>query len=82
VNAVYEPGELLEKTMETARLLASKSSVALAAAKRAVNHALQGDHVDNLTREADEFGLLFGSEDAREGLTAFVEKREPKFVGR
>ena len=82
VNAVYEPGELLEKTMETARLLASKSPVALAAAKRAVNHALQGDHVDNLTREADEFGLLFGSEDAREGLTAFVEKREPKFVGR
>ena len=59
-----------------------RARVALAAAKRATNHALQGDHVENLQREADEFGGLFSSEDAKEGMTAFVEKREPKFVGR
>jgi enoyl-CoA hydratase len=82
VNGVCESGELMERTLETARLLASKSPVALAAAKRALNHALQGDHVDNLAREADEFGQLFGSEDAKEGLAAFVEKREPTFKGR
>ena len=82
VNAVYEPDELLERSLETARVIASKSPVALAAAKRAVNHVLQGDHVNNLTREADMFGDLFGSEDAREGLAAFVEKREPEFKGR
>jgi len=79
VTAVYEPGELMAKVLDTAKLIASKSPVALAAAKRALNHALQGDHVDNLGREADEFGELFSSEDAKEGLTAFVEKREPKF---
>jgi enoyl-CoA hydratase len=79
VTAVYEPGELMANVLETAKLIASKSPVALAAAKRALNHALQGDHVDNLGREADEFGRLFSSEDAKEGLTAFVEKREPKF---
>jgi enoyl-CoA hydratase len=82
VNAVYEPGELMERTLETARLLASKSPVALAAAKIAINHALQGDHDENLRREGSDFGGLFASEDAREGLTAFVEKREPRFVGR
>ena len=82
VNAVYEPEDLLERTMETARLIASKSPVALAAAKRAMNHALQGDHVANLAGEADGFGDLFASEDAQEGLTAFVEKREPNFKGR
>jgi enoyl-CoA hydratase len=82
VNAVYEPGELVERTLETARLLASKSPVALAAAKVAVNHALQGDHAENLSREGSDFGGLFASEDAREGLAAFVEKREPRFVGR
>lgn len=82
VNAVYEPGELMERTLETARLLASKSPLALAAAKRALNHVLQGDHVDNLEREADEFGRLFASADAREGLTAFVEKRDPEFTGK
>jgi enoyl-CoA hydratase len=82
VNAVYEPAELLERALETARLLASKSPVALRAAKVALNHALQGDHVENLGREAELFGDLFASEDAKEGLTAFVEKREPRFSGR
>jgi enoyl-CoA hydratase len=82
VNAVYEPGELIERSLETARHLASKSPVALRAAKAALNHALQGDHVENLGREADLFGELFASEDAKEGLAAFVEKRDPRFVGR
>jgi enoyl-CoA hydratase len=81
VNAVFEPGELMEKTMETAATIAAKSPLALAAAKVAVNRALQGDHVENLQREADLFGDLFSSEDAKEGMTAFVEKREPRFTG-
>ncbi len=80
VNAVHDP--VREKAREVAELLASKSPLALAAAKRALNHALQGDHVENLQREADEFGGLFGTEDAREGLSAFAEKREPTFKGR
>ena len=82
VDAVLEPEELLPKALETARLIASKSPVALAAAKAACNRALQGDHAANLASEADTFSLLFASEDAREGLTAFVEKREPRFTGR
>ena len=82
VNAVYETGELIEKTMETARLLASKSPLALAAAKQATNLALSGDHPENLAAEGASFGELFASDDAKEGLTAFAEKREPKFTGR
>jgi enoyl-CoA hydratase len=80
VNGVHDP--VLEKAREVGALFASKSPLALAAAKRALNHALQGDHVDNLEREADEFGALFASEDAKEGMTAFAQKREPRFVGR
>jgi enoyl-CoA hydratase len=82
VNAVFEPGELMEKALETARLLASKSPLALALAKEAVNRAFGGDHAENLEREADRFGELFASEDAKEGLTAFIEKRAPSFRGR
>jgi enoyl-CoA hydratase len=80
VNGVHEPA--LEQAREVAQLLASKSPVALAAAKRATNRALQGDHAENLQHEADAFGELFASEDAKEGMTAFVEKRDPAFKGR
>ena len=79
MNALHDP--VLEKAREVAELLASKSPLALAAAKRALNRVLQGDHVDNLNREAQEFGDLFATADAKEGLTAFAEKREPRFTG-
>jgi enoyl-CoA hydratase len=80
VNGVFEPGELMEKTLDVARTIASKGPLAVAAAKVAVNHALQGDHVENLRMEADRFGELFSSHDAKEGMTAFVEKRAPNFT--
>ncbi len=82
VNAVFEPAELMAETMKIATLIASKSPVALAAAKEACNRALQGDHGGNLDDESNRFGELFASEDAKEGMAAFVEKRDPSFVGR
>jgi enoyl-CoA hydratase len=81
VNGVFEPRELMEKTLDVARTIASKGPLAVAGAKVAVNHALQGDHVENLQAEADSFGELFSSHDAKEGMTAFVEKRAPDFTG-
>jgi enoyl-CoA hydratase len=82
VSAVFEPGDLIQRTLETARLIASKSSLALAFAKEAVNLAVQGSHEHNLTQEASLFSMLFSTEDAHEGMAAFAEKREPRFRGR
>jgi enoyl-CoA hydratase len=82
VNAVFEPGELLEKTRELAEGLAAKSPLALAYAKEATNHALQCPHRTNLETEARLFAIMFSSQDQKEGMAAFVEKREPRFTGR
>jgi enoyl-CoA hydratase len=80
VNEIADP--VLDRARETAALLATKSPVALRAAKELVNRALAGDHEQNLAAEVEAFGELFATEDAKEGLTAFVEKRTPRFVGR
>ena len=79
VNAIHDP--VLDKARETAALLASKSPIALRLMKDLANRALGGDHAANLEAEGDAFGELFSSEDAKEGLSAFVEKREPVFKG-
>jgi enoyl-CoA hydratase len=82
VNAVHEPGDLREKTLELCRGLEAKSPLALAYAKEAVNVALQGPHRTNLEIEARLFAMLFSSEDQSEGMAAFAEKRPPEFTGR
>jgi enoyl-CoA hydratase len=75
VSAIADP--VIERALEVAHSLASKSAVAMAAAKRLVNLAPGA-----LDAEAREFGALFASEDAKEGLAAFAEKRPPRFVHR
>ena len=80
VNGVHDP--VLDRAREVAELLASKSALALAYAKEAANLALQGSHEASLTQEASFFALLFSTEDAKEGLQAFTEKRPPRFIGK
>jgi enoyl-CoA hydratase len=62
--------------------LASKSPIALAMGKEAVNMGMQADLYTGLSIEARCFCMCFGSEDRVEGMTAFLEKRKPVFKGR
>jgi enoyl-CoA hydratase len=79
VNGVHDP--VLEKAREVGASLATKSPISLRLMKELANRALGGDHTQNLDAEGESFGELFSSADAKEGLAAFVEKRQPKFVG-
>ncbi len=81
VTAVHPPEELLEKAKELARKLASKSPFTLRVAAETVRRGSEMALGEALTFEAAQFGLSAASEDYREGMQAFVEKRAPEFKG-
>jgi enoyl-CoA hydratase len=77
------PNELLvEDALALAAKIATKSPLALRLAKEAVNAAYEMSLTDALAHERRLFYLLFASEDQKEGMAAFLEKREPDFKGR
>jgi len=81
VNRCLSSEQLLAGTYETARLIAGKGRAALRAAKDAIRQGLNADLLTGLALERDAFALCLASPDAREGTTAFLEKRKPVFSG-
>jgi enoyl-CoA hydratase len=82
VNAVVPHAELLPKVREVAKKIAGKGPLAIAAAKRVIARGADVSLPVANELEATAFASLFGSEDQREGMRAFVEKRPAKFTGR
>jgi len=82
VNHVHPHERLLDEAVALAEVIAQKPPWAVAAAKEVVNLALDGDLRGHLARELDAFALAFTTQDQREGMAAFFEKRAPRFVGR
>jgi enoyl-CoA hydratase len=77
------PNELLvEDALALAAKIATKAPLALRLAKEAVNAAYEMSLTDALAHERRLFYLLFASEDQKEGMAAFLEKRDPNFTGR
>jgi len=81
VNRICTPDQLLTDVRGIAATLASKGKVALRAAKQSINNGLNVDLASGLAMENDAFALCLASEDAREGTSAFLEKRKPEFKG-
>jgi enoyl-CoA hydratase len=82
VSKVVPASQLQEAALELARKLASKSPIMLRLVKQAVNRGIEMDLKSGLAEEVKAFRVCFTTQDFKEGLTAFMEKRQPKFVGK
>jgi len=81
VNKVIPHDQLMEEVMNTAKEIASKGKTSLRAAKQAINCGMNTDLATGIHIEIDGFGLCYASSDAKEGTSAFLEKRKAKFKG-
>lgn len=82
VNHVCQPEELDAKINQILQQLEKQAPVAVSLAKKAVREGMQISLDQGLARERDIWTECFRTEDAKEGLLAFIEKRKPTFIGR
>ncbi|OGX86143.1 enoyl-CoA hydratase-related protein [Hymenobacter glacialis] len=82
VNRVVPVGQYLEEAYRLAASIAAMSPVAARLAKESVNRSFETHLDEGLHFERKNFYLTFASEDQKEGMAAFVEKRKPEFKGR
>jgi 2-(1,2-epoxy-1,2-dihydrophenyl)acetyl-CoA isomerase len=81
-NRVVPEGELLAQALAWAEELAAKSPLALRYAKQALNAAMEMSVGETISYEAGLQHLCINSDDAKEGVAAFIEKRAPRWQGR
>jgi enoyl-CoA hydratase len=82
VNRLAEPGTALESAVEFAQQIVQNAPLALMASKEIIQKAVDWSEAEGWAKQGEISGPVFTSEDAREGATAFAEKREPVWQGR
>ena len=82
VNRVVPAGAQLDEALRLANLIAARPPLAVRLGKEAVNQAMEVPLSAGLEFERKLFYLLFASDDKREGMRAFLEKRPGRFTGR
>jgi enoyl-CoA hydratase len=82
VNKVVPAGKLMDEAKALAQKLLDKGAIALRLLKAVINSGINMNLVSALDFEAECFAMCFSTEDQKEGMNAFIEKRKPKFQGK
>jgi enoyl-CoA hydratase len=82
VNELCEPERLMPRVLEVAREIAANAPIAVRQAKKAIHQGLQTDLTSGLMIEVQAYERMIPTEDRREGVRAFNERRKPQFKGR
>ena len=82
VNRVCEPGTLLDEALATAVVIAENAPISIRQAKRSMHHGLSMSLADGMLFEIEAYNRMVPTEDRREGVSSFSEKRKPVFKGR
>ena len=78
VNAVYPPEELMDKAVAMAKSFMANAPIAVKYAKACIDRGMQMDIDDGIAVENELFAMCFATEDQKEGMGAFLEKRKEK----
>lgn len=81
-NAAFGEDELQGAVQKLASKIAAKSPLALKKAIELLNYSKHEQYYKGVQKESESFGEIFVSEDAKEGISAFIEKRQPQFIGK
>jgi enoyl-CoA hydratase/carnithine racemase len=82
VNEVHAPAALMATVMEVANRITSNAPISVRQAKKSIHYGLQMDLASALNFEVQAYERMIATEDRREGINAFNEKRKPNFKGR
>ena len=82
VNRVCEPGRVVEEALETGRRIADNAPISVRQAKHAIHFGMQMDLASGMMFEIEAYNRMVPTEDRREGVLAFNEKRKARFKGR
>ncbi|MDV6378138.1 enoyl-CoA hydratase [Sporosarcina sp. GW1-11] len=81
-NHAYTDEELMEATLKLAKKISQKSPIAMKHALHMLSYSKDPSYYNGVEAEAKSFGEVFVSADAKEGIQAFIEKRQPTFIGK
>jgi len=82
VNRLCAPGRVLDETLETASRIADNAPISVRQAKHSIHFGLQMDLASAMMFEIEAYNRMVPTEDRREGIASFNEKRKPRFHGR